>query len=141
VPDFSEETKRRLVERIPTAVRANPTETGDFGFVATMKERDPYGALVSIVEQDDHVDMIAIVGPGEFNPEGFRDVILGVQSRCKKPFIVIWPSAGEDVENCKKNLEAAKIPLFPTPERGAKALGAIARYIEMLRRLKRRGDL
>jgi acyl-CoA synthetase (NDP forming) len=138
VPDFSADTKQRLVERIPTATRANPTETGDFGFVATMKERDPYGALVSIVEQDDSVDMIAIVGPGEFNPEGFRDVVLGVQNRCKKPFIVIWPSAGDGVETCKKSLEAAKIPLFSTPERGAKALGALIRYQEMVRRLERR---
>ena len=138
VPDFSEETKQRLVERIPTAARANPTETGDFGFVATMKERDPYGALVNIVEQEDSIDMIAIVGPGEFNPEAFRDVVLGVQGRCKKPFIVIWPSAGEDVELCKKSLESAKIPLFSTPERGAKALGALIRYQEMLRRLDRR---
>ncbi len=140
VPDFSEETKQRLVERIPTAARANPTETGDFGFVATMKERDPYGALVGIVEQDDHVDMIAIVGPGEFNPEGFRDVVLGVQGRCKKPFIVIWPSAGEDVEKCKKSLEAAKIPLFLTPERGAKALAGLIRYQEMVARLEGRRD-
>ena len=138
VPDFSEDTKQRLVECIPTATRANPTETGDFGFVATMKERDPYGALVSVVEQDNSVDMIVIVGPGEFNPEGFRDVVLGVQNRCKKPFIVIWPSAGEGVENCKKSLEAAKIPLFSTPERGAKALGALIRYQEMIRRLDRR---
>jgi acyl-CoA synthetase (NDP forming) len=136
VPDFSEETKNKIVAAIPTATRANPTETGDFGFVATMKERDPYGALVSIVEQDDHVDMVAIVGPGEFNPGAFRDVVLGVQSRCKKPFIVIWPSAGEDVEACKKSLETAKVPLFLTPERGAKALGALVRYQEMSRRLE-----
>jgi acetyltransferase len=94
VPDFSAETKERLIERIPTAARSNPTETGDFSFVATLKERDPYGALVSVVEQDENVDVIVMVGPGEFNPEGFRDVVLGVQSRCRKPFIVIWPSAG-----------------------------------------------
>jgi acetyltransferase len=140
VPDFSEDTKNKIGGTIPTAVRANPTETGDFGFVATMKERDPYGALVSVIEEDDNVNMIAIVGPGEFNPGAFRDVVLGVQSRCKKPFIVIWPSAGGDVESCKKNLESAKVPLFTTPERGAKALGALVRYQEMVRRLQRRAD-
>jgi len=140
VPDFSAETKERLIERIPTAARSNPTETGDFGFVATLKERDPYGALVSVVEQDENVDVIVMVGPGEFNPEGFRDVVLGVQSRCRKPFIVIWPSAGEDVERCKRDLEAAKIPLFLTPERGAKALGGLVWYQKMLKRLVRSED-
>ncbi|RLG23648.1 hypothetical protein DRN85_08975 [Methanosarcinales archaeon] len=128
VPDINTESKKRLNEAIPGATASNPMDMGDFSFVAKLKEEGPYSMMVRIMFDDNNIDIIAIVGPGEFNPEGFRDEILNIQSFCKKPFIVIWPSAGGNVEDCKKDLRNNNVALFDTQERGANAIGALKKY-------------
>jgi len=65
--------------------------------------------------------------------------MLEIQATCKKPFIVIWPSAGKEVDECKEVLLQKKVPLFLTPERGAKALGALIKYKKAVERLKKEG--
>ncbi len=136
VPTISEETKRKLSEAIPQATRSNPMDMGDFGFVVALKEKDPYGIMTGLMEEDENIDMVAIVGPGEANPKGFMEVILNIHKNHKKPFIVIWPSAGKDVEECKNTLTREGVPLFLTPENGAKALGAMVKYKKLIRKLK-----
>ncbi len=136
VPTISEETKRKLSVAIPQATRSNPMDMGDFGFVAALKEKDPYGIMTGLMDEDENIDMVAIVGPGEANPKGFMEVILNIHKNHKKPFIVIWPSAGKDVEECKNTLMREEVPLFLTPENGAKALGAMMKYKKLIRKLK-----
>jgi len=136
VPDITEASKERLGRVLPGATRANPMDMADFSFVASMKEKDPYGLMVDIMDEDTNIDMIAVMGPGEANPEGFRDVVLGIHKRCKKPYVVIWPSAGKEVEACKKVLIRERVPLFMTPERGASALSVMIRYKKMTRKLQ-----
>jgi acetyltransferase len=133
VPDISASTKTRLSEKIPGATQANPMDTADFSLVARMKEKNPYGIMVDLMDRDDNIDMIAVVGPGEANPEGFRDVLLGINETCRKPFVVIWPSAGEVVNECKRNLQEHDVPLFMTPERGAAAMSALMQYKRLTR--------
>jgi len=133
VPDITALTKARLSERIPGATLANPMDMADFSLVARIREKNPYGIMVDLMDQDENIDMIAIVGPGEANPEGFRDVLLDINRSCCKPFAVIWPSAGEMVNECKRSLEKQDVPLFMTPERGAQALAALMRYKSLTR--------
>ena len=128
VPTISPESSRRLKEAIPGATASNPMDMGDFSLVAKLKEEGPYSTMVRIMYEDPNIDIISIIGPGEFNPEGFRDEILNINKFCTKPFIVIWPSAGGNVEKCKRELRDQGIALFSTPERGARALGALKRY-------------
>jgi len=128
VPDITASTKDRLSESIPGATLANPMDMADFSLVARLKEKNPYGIMVDLMDRDDNIDMIAVVGPGEANPEGFRDVVLGINETCRKPFVVIWPSAGKAVDECKRRLEAQNVPLFMTPERGATALSVLMQY-------------
>lgn len=139
VPQISAESKKRLHEAIPGATASNPMDMGDFSFVAKLKEEGPYSAMVRIMYEDTNIDMIAVMGPGEYNPEGFRDEILNIKSFCKKPFIVIWPSTGGNVEDCKKGLRNNKIALFDTQERGARALVALKKYDSLRTRIK--GDI
>ncbi len=139
VPQISAESKKRLHEAIPGATASNPMDMGDFSFVAKLKEEGPYSAMVRIMYEDTNIDMIAVMGPGEYNPEGFRDEILNIKSFCKKPFIVIWPSTGGNVEECKKGLRNNKIALFDTQERGARALVALKKYDSLRTRIK--GDI
>ncbi len=128
VPDITASTKTSLSEKIPGATLANPMDMADFSLVARIKEKNPYGIMVDLMDQDDNIDMIAVVGPGEANPEGFRDVLLDINATCRKPYVVIWPSAGEVVNECKRSLEKQDVPLFMTPERGAQALAALMQY-------------
>lgn len=135
VPDITEESKITLAKVLPGVTRRNPMDMADFSFVASLKEKDPYGIMVGIMAEDKNIDIIAIMGPGEANPGGFRDVVLNIHKTCKKPFVVIWPSAGKEVEECKKVLVTEDIPLFMTPERAAKALSALMRYKKMIKKL------
>lgn len=133
VPDITTATKTSLAEQIPGATLANPMDMADFGLVARLKEKNPYGIMADLMDQDDNIDMIAVVGPGEANPEGFRDVLLGINETCRKPFVVIWPSAGEVVNECKHSLEEHNVPLFMTPERAAAAMSALMQYKQLTR--------
>jgi acyl-CoA synthetase (NDP forming) len=137
VPPITAESKQRLHESIQGATAANPMDMGDFSFVAKLKEEGPYSTMVRIMSEDPNIDIVTVVGPGEFNPEGFADEILRIKGFCEKPFIVIWPSAGVDVERCKKQIRAAGIPLFDTQERGARALSALRQYERLQSRITR----
>jgi acyl-CoA synthetase (NDP forming) len=136
VPAFSEETVRRLAEEIPGASRTNPTDI-DLGAMAMLKGMNPFVVRANIIEADDNIDMLAFVGLGENNPKAALDAMLEIQATCKKPFIVVWPSAGKEVDACKEILQQKKVPLFLTPERGAKALGALMRYKKAVERLEK----
>jgi len=135
VPQISEESKRKLKEFIPGATASNPMDMGDFSLVVKLKEEGPYSKMVRIMDQDENIDIVMIVGPGEFNPEGFLAEILNIKDFCQKPFVVIWPSAGGNVGECKKQMRNAGIPLFDTPEKGARALGALKRYDSYRKRI------
>jgi acyl-CoA synthetase (NDP forming) len=136
VPQISEESRQKLKKAIPGATAANPMDMGDFSFVAKLKEEGPYSTMARIMYGDENIDILAIIGPGEFNPEGFLAEILNIKGFCQKPFVVIWPSAGGNVEECKRQLRSAGIALFDTPERGARALGALRRYDSYRKRIK-----
>jgi acetyltransferase len=138
VPPFSEETMRRLAEEIPGASRTNPTDI-DLGAMAMLKGKNPFVVRSHIIEADENIDMLAFVGLGENNPKAAMNAMLEIQASCKKPFIVIWPSAGKEVDECKEVLMQKKVPLFFTPERGAKALGALIRYKNAVERLEKEG--
>ena len=140
VPQISDNSKQKLKQTIPGATASNPMDMGDFSLVARLKEEGPYSVMVRIMAEDDIVDIVAIIGPGEFNPEGFRDEVLNIKDFCKKPFIVIWPSAGGNVESCKAEIREAGIALFDTQERGARALGALKKYSSLSSRIKRDFD-
>jgi acetyltransferase len=135
VPQISAESQKALKEAIPGATASNPMDMGDFSFVAKLKEEGPYSAMVRVMQEDPGIDMVTVMGPGEFNPEGFRDEILNIKGFCRKPFIVIWPSAGGNVEECKMSLRKKNIALFDTQERGARALGALNRYDKLRARI------
>lgn len=136
VPQISLESKKRLKESIPGATASNPMDMGDFSFVAKLKEEGPYSTMVRIMSEDPGIDIVAIMGPGEFNPQGFRDEILNIKSFCRKPFIVIWPSAGGDVEDCKKEIRKNNVALFDTQERAARGLGVLRIYDRYQKRIK-----
>jgi acetyltransferase len=136
VPQISAESKDRLNQAIPGATASNPMDMGDFSFVAKLKEEGPYSLMVGIMHDDPGIDMVVIMGPGEYNPEGFRDEVLNIKNFCRKPFIVIWPSAGGTVEDCKTALRTNNIALFDTQERGAKALGMLKTYVSYRQRIK-----
>jgi len=140
VPPISAKSKDRLNQAIPGATASNPMDMGDFSFVARLKEEGPYSLMVRIMQDDPGIDIVAIMGPGEFNPEGFRDEILNIKDFCSKPFIVIWPSAGGTVENCKTALRKNNIALFGTQERGARALGMLKTYGSYRKRIKEDAD-
>ena len=109
---------------------------GDFSFVAKLKEEGPYSVMVRIMSEDPSIDIMAIMGPGEYNPEGFRDEIFNIKSFCKRPFIVIWPSAGGNVGICKKEIRNNGIAVFDTQERAARSLGSLKTYDSYRRRIK-----
>lgn len=136
IPMISEETKRKVKKIFPMATASNPMDTVDYGVVATMKETNPYGKLLELMEQDENIDMVALIGPGEANPKGFTDVMLNIHKSHIKPYIVVWPSAGKEVDECKEILSKAGVPIILTPEGAGKALGAMMKYKRLIQKLE-----
>ena len=119
------------------ATASNPLDTVDYSLVAALKEKNPYGILAGIMEEDDNIDMVAIIGPGEVNPKAFTDVLLDIHKKGhRKPYVVVWPSASKEVDECKKVLNEAGVPLILTPECAGKALGAMIKYKRLIKKLE-----
>lgn len=141
VPDFSEPTKVAISEAVPSATRSNPVDMADVGLVAVMRTKDPYSVLAGIVDRDENVDSLIVVGPGEWDPQTFEISLKKIAAACKKPFVAAWPSSGDEVEASKIDLDQRGIPHFLTPERAARALASLVRYTSLTSKLKKGASL
>ncbi len=129
--ELSEETINFLRERFPPhAVVGNPTDVvGD-----TDAER--YRLALEAFTKDPNVDAILVIVLFQvplLEEEKVIDIIADYQKRSDKPIVAV-AMGGEKTERYAKMLEERGVPVYPTPERGVRALQGLVKYSSYRRR-------
>ncbi len=127
----SEKTLNFLKERFPPhAVIGNPTDVvGD-----TDAER--YRLALEAFTKDPNVDAILLIVLFQvplLNEEEVIEIIGEYKRKSEKPIVGV-AMGGAKTERYAKMLEERDVPVYPTPERGVRALAGLVRYSSYLRR-------
>ncbi|WP_297523182.1 acetate--CoA ligase family protein [Thermococcus sp.] len=129
--ELSEESRRFLKEHFPPhAVVGNPTDVvGD-----TDAER--YRLAIEAFVNDPNVDAVVVIVLFQvplLEDEKIIDILADYQERSGKPIVAV-AMGGRKTEHYAKMLEERGVPVYPTPERGVRALAGLVRYAEYLRK-------
>jgi len=129
--ELSEETIKYLKENFPPhAVAGNPTDVvGD-----TDAER--YRIALEAFTKDPNVDAILVIVLFQvplLEEEKVIDIIADYQKKSDKPIVAV-AMGGKKTDYYAKLLEEKGVPVYPTPERGVRALAGLAKYAGYLRR-------
>lgn len=117
---LGEETKAAVKALIPShCVVSNPLDlTGDTG-------ADRYETALGVALADPEVDM-AILIFGDPIP-GAYEAVERLRASTGKPLVVVYLGGGDVEKEESAKMLAAGIPVFPTPERAVRAIGALLR--------------
>ncbi|NJE29513.1 CoA-binding protein [Thermococcus sp. 18S1] len=129
--DLSEGTLRYLKENFPPhAVPGNPTDVvGD-----TDAER--YRIAIEGFVNDPNVDAILVIVLFQvplLEEEKIIDILAEYQKKSDKPIVAV-AMGGKKTDHYARILEDKGVPVYPTPERGVRALAGLVKYAEYLRR-------
>jgi acetate---CoA ligase (ADP-forming) len=129
LPDMPESIRKKLKKIVPPhIILRNPTDlTGgstDEWYEAALKE-------VLASDQFDGIILITIFSTPLLS-EGIADKIIPFNNP-NKPIICCTVGGGYTIRHIRK-LEAAGLPVYPTPERAAAAMAALLRYRKMKER-------
>ncbi|AAL81962.1 CoA-binding protein [Pyrococcus furiosus DSM 3638] len=130
--ELSEETLRFLREKFPPhAVVGNPTDVvGD-----TDAER--YRLALEAFTKDPNVDAILVIVLFQvplLDEEEVIEIIADYAKKSDKPIVAV-SMGGYKTDRYAKMLEEKGVPVYPTPERGVRALAGLVRYAEYLRKM------
>ncbi len=141
LPEFDQDTKRRLIEVLPpwAPVPTNPVDNA--------APRDPMTTprIAQILAQLDYIDGIIISSPWlgwDFSPDRVRhllaeaEMVTSIPKKYGKPVIstaIAGRFAGSDLALDLYRRE--RIPLYSTPEESARAMYGLMRYAEIRRQL------
>lgn len=111
----------------PAASVGNPVD-----MLASASPEDYAGCLRLLLE-DEAVDaaLVILPPPPMFKAEAVAESIIPVISASSKP-VVMSLMGSVLVEEARRVLERARVPVYPFPERAAAALSALARYARRL---------
>jgi len=128
--ELSEETIKFLRERFPPhAVVGNPTDVvGD-----TDAER--YRLALEAFTKDPNVDAILLIVLFQvplLDEEEVINIITDYAKKSDKPIVVV-SMGGYKTDKYARMLEERGIPVYPTPERGVRALAGLVRYAKYIR--------
>jgi len=133
VPDLDEDTRKRLREQLPPYYPVgNPLDlTGSSTpeqYLIGMRE-------MAKSESIDALMVMALYSVPLMEPKRTTDYILQVVEQYGKPVVVVSLDVTPDVAEQNSRLESLGIPVYPAPERAAKALAALWRYARAKARL------
>ncbi|AFK23289.1 acetate--CoA ligase family protein [Pyrococcus sp. ST04] len=128
--ELSEDTIKFLRERFPPhAVVGNPTDVvGD-----TDAER--YRLALEAFTKDPNVDAILVIVLFQvplLDEEEVINIIADYAKKSEKPIVAV-AMGGYKTDKYARMLEEKGVPVYPTPERGVRALAGLVRYAQYLR--------
>ncbi|AMQ17744.1 acetate--CoA ligase family protein [Thermococcus peptonophilus] len=131
--ELSDETIKFLKENFPPhAVAGNPTDVvGD-----TDAER--YRIAIEAFTKDPNVDAIVIIVLFQvplLEEEKIIEILADYQKKSDKPIVAV-AMGGRKTDRYARMLEERGVPVYPTPERGVRAMAGLVRYAEYLRKVK-----
>ncbi|RLF87107.1 CoA-binding protein [Thermococci archaeon] len=131
--ELSEETIKYLKEHFPPhAVAGNPTDVvGD-------TDAQRYKHAIEAFVNDPNVDAIVIIVLFQvplLNEEEIIEILADYAKKSEKPIVAV-AMGGKKTEHYAKILEEKGVPVYPTPERGVRALAGLVQYTKYLEKLK-----
>ncbi len=125
-----------LDKRVVSRLRQSLSETVVFSnpFDLTSEAMDPENYRRVIEENNSNDEFYAYVTIFGDPIPGAAEIVKEAQDGTDKPIIVVYVGGGDVEESEKMKMHSMGIPVFPSPERGVKALEALVRYSESLRK-------
>lgn len=130
LPDLAPETQERLSKVIPKfGSTANPVDVtaSVFNDVAVLTE------AIEAVLEDPSVHQLCLLLASVPDPMATQvaQAVIAAQEGSQKPILVGWSVRRSRAENAYALLEAARIPILPTPMRLARAAAGLAHYARL----------
>ncbi|RKX45068.1 MAG: CoA-binding protein [Thermotogae bacterium] len=131
--ELSEETIKYLKEHFPPhAVAGNPTDVvGD-------TDAQRYKHAIEAFVNDPNVDAIVVIVLFQvplLNEEEIIEILADYAKKSEKPIVAV-AMGGKKTEYYAKILEEKGVPVYPTPERGVRAVAGLVQYTKYLEKLK-----
>ncbi|ELZ31309.1 CoA-binding protein [Halogeometricum pallidum JCM 14848] len=121
-PELTAETRERLDEVLPgITYEENPVDTG--------RPMPEFGRVVDIVARDDNVDIVSVYEIYEDSLGYPVEELATLAEEVDKPVLFTVAGPAHAFEDERRQMEAAGIPTFDTPERGAQAVAALIESI------------
>lgn len=133
VPQLPKSTQTMLKQFLPAF--ASTTNPVDMTFTL-----DPaiYQACTDLLVNEETVDGIIITITSHLEvQEQLAHTIIKSFTRSEKPILVSWTS-GKKVDRAKEILRKNGIPVYPTPEKAARAMACLVMYLDLLHQRKRK---
>lgn len=132
--ELSEETIKYLKEHFPPhAVAGNPTDVvGD-------TDAQRYKYAIEAFVNDPNVDAIVVIVLFQvplLDEEEIIEILADYAKKSEKPIVAV-AMGGKKTEYYAKILEEKGVPVYPTPERGVRALAGLVQYAKYLEKLKK----
>jgi len=130
--ELSEETIKYLKEHFPPhAVAGNPTDVvGD-------TDAQRYKYAIEAFVNDPNVDAIVIIVLFQvplLKEEEIIEILAEYTKKSEKPIVAV-AMGGKKTEYYAKMLENKGVPVYPTPERGVRAMAGLVQYAKYLEKL------
>ncbi|MCD6139407.1 MAG: acetate--CoA ligase family protein [Thermococcus sp.] len=130
--ELSEETIKYLKEHFPPhAVAGNPTDVvGD-------TDAQRYKYAIEAFVNDPNVDAIVIIVLFQvplLKEEEIIEILAEYAKKSEKPIVAV-AMGGKKTEYYAKMLEDNGVPVYPTPERGVRAMAGLVQYTKYLEKL------
>ncbi len=139
VPPLEGETRKEMLKLLPPFGSAlNPVDITAQSRQLEASNPDLYKDYLRVLLRDPgchSVIFILTAASGKRGQKIARDIV-DLFPETEKPIAVSW-FAGNVAQDCYEILEKAGVPLFKIPGRCVRAMGALARYSQFLRNLKR----
>ncbi|USS40019.1 CoA-binding protein [Thermococcus aggregans] len=131
--ELSEETIKYLKEHFPPhAVVGNPTDVvGD-------TDAQRYKYAIEAFVNDPNVDAIIVIVLFQvplLDEDEIVEILAEYAKKSEKPILAV-AMGGKKTEKYAKILEEKGVPVYPTPERGVRALAGLVQYAKYLEKLK-----
>lgn len=130
VPRLRSETKEKIKKIIPPfgSSSENPVDLS----IAAIEMPQMYGDVVRLLDKDDNVDMIAVIGLGG---DTFCHTMIEAAKDIQKPIAIAAINSMAVLACNFKTLLTKGIPVYPDPRRCVNALSKLADYAEFRKRV------
>jgi len=136
LPALSPQTQRRLRDVLPAyASPQNPVDVT----ATILNDSGLLRAALNVILDDPAIASVIVVASSVEDPaaDQIAAELAAIDGAFDKPLIVSWSTREERAAGAYRRLREAKVPLYRTPTRCARALGALHLFGEALRRHER----
>ncbi len=136
IADLEDDTREKIKSKIPVfASSSNPVDT------AGTVSYEIYWETIQALREDPNVDAIIVIYVHTLMTNAIppAEAVVEMKHMDKKPIIACW-MGGAGMEEGVEILKSGCIPNYPVPERAVKALSALVKHREFLKKVKTGAD-